>query len=835
MPIDVPSLLARTDLVSVVTSYGVKLRQRGQEYIGLCVAHDDHDPSMSVVPLKGFVHCHVCGFHEDAIGFVSHMDGVDFKTACDRLGANDFQPQPERVAAEKPLEPAKRICSAPPAGNEPDMAMRGLGAPVAVWAYLDAAGAVLYYVARYEVEGKKTIRPWTWGTPSANLPPEWRSAHWTGSARPLYGLDRLAKKTATTKVALVEGEKAADAGQTLLPGMCVMTWAGGSQSYRQADWTPLAGCHVILIPDADIPGMEAMRGIAGYLLALGCTVQLVDSTGQPDGWDLADALAEGWSSQRVINWAREHMQSVTAPGAPVAQDIVAPESPAEAQTRAMFDAPPLELVQSLETQSDQRAAPRRVRLEPGAPVGNVTPVHAVEFDPFLPPEFSEAALAEAWSESAGADWRYTHGWGKWAKWDGARWLVDEKRAVTHACKVKMIEAANWTSAQNLTSQGRRALCSNKTISNVLQLAGSDPRHAMGVQEWDADVWLLGTPAGVVDLRTGEMRPPARADYITKLTACAPALDSSEEDCPTWIGILARATGGSDEMLAYIQRWCGYMLTGDTREEGFLFVYGPGGSGKSTFVRAVAEIAGDYARASQMDAFAARERSEHATEIANLAGARIVTATETEEGARWNESRIKALTGRDKISTRFMRQDFFEFMPQFKILIAGNFKPTLRSVGEEMRRRIHLLNFPESIPEHQRIRDLPEKLRAEYPAILAWMVRGALLWREQGLGKPEAVKSATEAYLTAEDTLGAWLDECCERGSEDYRTRSSDAYASYHAYIEAAGEGAVSQKRFVQRLEARGLGRIKSSGVMYVVGLRLKPKDDPGKDSWHQEF
>ena len=153
---------------------------------------------------------------------------------------------------------------------------------------------------------------------------------------------------------------------------------------------------------------------------------------------------------------------------------------------------------------------------------------------------------------------------------------------------------------------------------------------------------------------------------------------------------------------------------------------------------------------------------HPTDLAGLRGARLVTAVETEEGRRWAESRIKSLTGGEKISARFMRQDFFEFLPQFKLIIAGNHKPGLRSVDEAIRRRFNLIPFTITIPPSERDELLPERLKAELPGILAWMIRGCTDWLERGLSPPQMVTEATAAYLESEDAVAAWIEDCAAR-------------------------------------------------------------------------
>jgi putative DNA primase/helicase len=210
----------------------------------------------------------------------------------------------------------------------------------------------------------------------------------------------------------------------------------------------------------------------------------------------------------------------------------------------------------------------------------------------------------------------------------------------------------------------------------------------------------------------------------------------------------------------------------------------------------------------------------------LRGARLVTAVETEEGRRWAESRIKTLTGGDRIAARFMRQDFFEYDPQFKLLVAGNHRPGLRSVDEAMRRRFHMIPFAVTIPPEERDAGLKDKLRAEWPGILAWMIAGCLEWQRIGLAPPAAVREASDAYLEAEDALSAWIDEECERDPQGWEP-SSALFTSWKHWAERHGEHVGSARRFAQALEVRGFHPRRTSQARGVVGLRLKNIDLPG--------
>ena len=201
----------------------------------------------------------------------------------------------------------------------------------------------------------------------------------------------------------------------------------------------------------------------------------------------------------------------------------------------------------------------------------------------------------------------------------------------------------------------------------------------------------------VELRTGTVRPPRREDYCTKSGAVAPG-----GDCPMWLKFLAVVTDGNEKLQQYLQRVAGYCLTGSTREHAMFFLHGTGANGKGVFISTLTGIWGDYAAVAPMETFIESHSDRHPTELAKLRGARLVVAQETEQNRRWAESKIKSLTGGDKITARFMRQDFFEYTPQFKLMIAGNHKPSLRGVDEAIRRRIHLVPFAVTIPERNAI-------------------------------------------------------------------------------------------------------------------------------------
>lgn len=288
----------------------------------------------------------------------------------------------------------------------------------------------------------------------------------------------------------------------------------------------------------------------------------------------------------------------------------------------------------------------------------------------------------------------------------------------------------------------------------------------------------------------------------------------------WLKFLEQITNHDSELQAYLQRLCGYLLTGVTTEQILAFFYGTGGNGKGVFLRTIRTIMGDYAMHASMETFTEAKGERHETELAQLRGSRFVVAQETDENRKWAESRIKALTGGDPIRARFMRQDYFEFQPAFKLIFAGNHKPALSSVDEAMRRRVHIVPWLVTIDKDQRDPLLDEKLQTESPGILQWMIEGCLLWQQAGLNPPEAVLAATEEYLESEDALQGWLDEQCEIGPEQ-EVGVRDLYANYVAYCEKAKDYTWSNKRLTQNLVARGMKRVKRCGLRLIQGIGLK--------------
>ena len=315
-----------------------------------------------------------------------------------------------------------------------------------------------------------------------------------------------------------------------------------------------------------------------------------------------------------------------------------------------------------------------------------------------------------------------------------------------------------------------------------------------------------------------------------MTRSATVTLAASADCPVWLAFLERIMGADQAMIDYLQRASGYMLTGLVSEHVLFFAHGTGANGKSTFADVLLGILGTgptgYATVAPMSTFTAAVSDQHPTDLAGLRGMRCVVAHETEEGRSWAVAKIKMMTGGDMITARFMRQDFFTYAPQFKVLILGNHRPSLHGVDEATRRRMHLIPFDVTIPVEERDKALPDKLRAEYPGILRWMIFGCLAWQAQGLQPPARVVAATNEYFADEDTFSAWLTECCAMAGDCKETLQT-LFTSWQSWCEANGEYAGTRRRLGQRLAAHGLKRAPEGKANTSTGTESRFGQPPG--------
>jgi len=429
---------------------------------------------------------------------------------------------------------------------------------------------------------------------------------------------------------------------------------------------------------------------------------------------------------------------------------------------------------------------------------------------------------------------YVNQWG-WLVWDGRRWLRDQTGAVMRAARQTV--GTLWREAQSLEAaagalipelqaatgdddktkqveqkrdrlQGRAeavlkwALQSQgrARLAAMVELGQSEKVLVTLPEIFDLDPWLLNVDNGTLDLRTLELKPHDPEQRITKL---APVEWDPDAPSPRWERFLVEVFKGDQEVIEFVQRRVGYTLTGNTQEQEFGLLYGLGANGKSTFVSVLLELLGDYAQTTRSETLLEAKYNAIPNDVAALAGARLVVASELPERATLNENLVKDLTGNDSITARFLRKEFFTFRPSFKLWMYGNHKPRVRGTDDAIWRRVNLVPFEAQFTGDDADPGLCSKLLAELPGILAWAVRGCTAWQRAGLGVPAAVKQASSEYRDEQDALGAFIEDCCVIGNTTYRAYTGDLYTAYQKWAEDSGEYPVSLRLFGQKLRERG--------------------------------
>ena len=417
---------------------------------------------------------------------------------------------------------------------------------------------------------------------------------------------------------------------------------------------------------------------------------------------------------------------------------------------------------------------------------------------------------------------------------GKRWRLDRRREAEALAKdtVRGIygEAERCADEDERKRVAKWAMQSESKprLDAMLFCTRSEAGIPLLPEDLDSGPRLLNVENGTILLETGETKPHDADDLITKL---APVEYNPDAEAPAWEAFLERVLP-SEALRRFVQRAVGYSLLGETREEVLFFLFGTGANGKSTFVNAILEALGDYGRQAPPELLTVKGHT-HPTELARLKGARFVASVEVEEGKRLAESLVKQLTGRDKISARFMRQDFFDFEPTHTVFLAANHKPVVRGTDLAIWRRIKLIPFTVTIPEDERDPGLQKKLLAELPGVLAWAVRGCLDYLENGLGEPDEVRAATEEYRAEMDVLAAFLAEKCVVAKSAW-CPATPLYQAYKAWCEESGETPETQRRFGARLTERGFENFKiPSGAWKALrgwrGIGLLSPPDGGND------
>ena len=450
---------------------------------------------------------------------------------------------------------------------------------------------------------------------------------------------------------------------------------------------------------------------------------------------------------------------------------------------------------------------------------------------------TEAGDAEHFARAFGHCVRFDHRRGRWLVFSKHRWVPDADgelyRIGLEAMRLRQQQALEVKDTEKRKRRFRWAIQgeSRRRIENMLAIARTVAPISDNGDDWDSDLWLLGVENGVLNLRTGRLRKGRPSDRITMSTS-VPYVPNAAS--PVWERAVSQIFGEED-LPDYVHRALGYSLTGITKEQCLFMNWGAGANGKSTVLRTVAQVLGDYSDDLPFSALELRQRSSIPNDVAKLVGKRFVTSSETSDEIRLNEARIKALTGGDPVTARFLHREFFTFLPVAKFWLATNHKPLANDNSYGFWRRIRLIPFTQRFAGPSDDRTLGDKLREEAAGILRWLVAGCRAWQTKRLQPPETVKRATEQYEAESDPLTAFLAQRTTTG-DGGSVRAGKLYDAYTAWCQEGGDEAVTQKRFGQTMRQRFRVEERSHVVTYFgIALRDQPNGQDGRDqSTHRD-
>jgi putative DNA primase/helicase len=438
---------------------------------------------------------------------------------------------------------------------------------------------------------------------------------------------------------------------------------------------------------------------------------------------------------------------------------------------------------------------------------------------------TDSGNAEFFAAQHGAVVRYDHARGRWLLWRHHRWQPDADEEIRRLAKLAMRQRSREAlDLENQTDKHQAVKWaigseSRSRIEALLFLAQAELPIANSGAGWDRDPWLLGVPNGVVDLRNGTLRDGRPEDLITMATAVP--FDAAAR-CPRWERFMAEVFDNA-ELVTFVQAAIGYSLTGETGEQCLFMGYGTGANGKGTLLNTLAAVLGDYAYTMPFSTIELHQRSVIPNDLAALVGRRFVISSETTDGTRLNESRIKALTGCDPITARFLHAEYFTFTPVAKFWLAVNHKPVVRDDSHGFWRRMRLLPFLRTFAVDP---TLAATLRAEAPGILAWAVRGGLAWQRNGLLPPKVVTAATDEYERDSDPLALFIDEALERDQTSV-VAASDLYAHYQQWAvrqHMTDRERLNSTNFGRKMSERFTKDHRVTGAVYCGIARRFPAD-----------
>ncbi len=447
---------------------------------------------------------------------------------------------------------------------------------------------------------------------------------------------------------------------------------------------------------------------------------------------------------------------------------------------------------------------------------------------------TELGNAERLLDAKGERLKYVPDAQSWIVWDGAAWKWDAGSGVrSMAAQLPAAiyaEGAGHINDAEYFGKWARKSQERRTIDNTVSMLSDFASVRLPLDCIDTDHLAIGFNQArqVIDLRNGATRAAVPADYITKCLS-AESIGSAAK-AVRWVQFLEQVFNGDVELIDWLQRFTGYLLTGSTQEQIFLFCFGHGANGKSVFIEVLKHIMGDYSRAIASETLSESKRQAGGAtpDLAALIGARLVLCSETEDNTALAESLVKSLVSGDSMAVRQLYAAPVQFTPNFKLVMAGNHKPIVRGNDNGIWRRVRLVPFGITFSQDKRDPRLLDKLKAETPHILAWMMAGCIAWQRRGLADtPTTIRQATEAYQVDQDLTGRWLEECTSSSAHS-EVATGDLYANYKAWCLDGGLKPASTIVLGRRLSERGYRVRKSSSKRIWCGLTLT-------DSHHDDY
>jgi putative DNA primase/helicase len=438
---------------------------------------------------------------------------------------------------------------------------------------------------------------------------------------------------------------------------------------------------------------------------------------------------------------------------------------------------------------------------------------------------TDTGNAEMLASRFGDQIRFDRRRSRWLVWYKHRWLPDEDGTVQRMVLEAVRERMKLTAEINDPKERKEAYKflmgseSSYRIRSTMDCASWLYPISDKGDGWDKDPMLLCCNNGIVDLKTGELRRGYPGDRITMCTG----LDyNPSSSCSRWEQFLNEIFCGDLEMVNFIQRACGYSITGSVKEQCLFLAWGGGANGKSTFLNSLRQSLGDYARNTPFSTFEQTRHDTGTNDLAALSTTRFITASETSEASKLNEARVKAITGGDPVTARFLFAEYFSYYPIYKIWLAMNHLPSITGTDDGIWRRIRLIPFTENFKGREDL-DLGQKLAEEKEGILAWIVRGCLDWQKIGLQAPEKIHKATDDYRVSSDELAQFLGDCTQP-NDRAKIKSGDLYREYVTWCNSFDYKPIHQQAFGRRMTDHGIKSERKSGNYWYIGIGLKVKE-----------